>query len=154
MKKAVIILILLFSLSINAQVTDKAPVSEQKADSPAPASIKKETAPTPPDQKDEDDPEAQNIPKTFEPVGISSFGLYFIGLALGIVGMNSSHPLFEVIRFLNPMWWANRIILVGVAECLLLIIVVMCFFILSFLTTLRFLRINPVWSRYFLSGFS
>ncbi|MCP1507504.1 ABC-2 type transport system permease protein [Pseudomonas marginalis] len=74
--------------------------------------------------------------------------LSFLMLALGIVGMNSSHPLFEVIRFFNPMWWANRIMLIGVAECSLLVIMVFCFFILSFLTTLRFLLINPVWSRY------
>ncbi|MNK24788.1 hypothetical protein D3C87_431020 [compost metagenome] len=79
--------------STATQPADKVPTSGQKADSKESISIKNETASTPPNQKDEEDPEPQTKPKTFEPVGISSFSLYFIGLTLGIVGILAANPV-------------------------------------------------------------
>jgi len=72
----------------------------------------------------------------------------FLMLVLGVVSANASHRVFEVIRYFNPMWWANQIMSLGVAECAFLVRVVVCLFVISFLMLIRFLLINPVWSRY------
>ncbi|MDQ0653568.1 ABC transporter permease [Pseudomonas cedrina] len=69
-------------------------------------------------------------------------------LALGIVSVSSSHPTLAVIRFFNPMGWANNIMLAGVAEHGWVVLIVGVLFGITFLLMVRFLRVNPVWSRY------
>ncbi|QXH82029.1 MULTISPECIES: hypothetical protein [Pseudomonas] len=51
-------------------------------------------------------------------------------------------------QFFNPMGWANKVMLVGVAECWLVVLLVVVLLVVSFFLMFRFLRINPVWSRY------
>lgn len=74
--------------------------------------------------------------------------LSFLMLALGVVSLESSHPVLETLKRVNPLWWANQIMLVGVAKSFHIVVTVVGLFILAFCVTLRFLRINPVWSRY------
>ncbi|VVN15080.1 hypothetical protein PS664_04006 [Pseudomonas fluorescens] len=69
-------------------------------------------------------------------------------LALGIVSIGTSSPFLERVSFFNPMWWANHIMLVGVAECWFIALVIGASFFVSLWLVFRFLTINPVWSRY------
>lgn len=69
-------------------------------------------------------------------------------LALGIVSIGTSSPFLERVSFFNPMWWANHIMLVGVAECWFIALVIGVSFFVSLWVVFRFLTINPVWSRY------
>lgn len=69
-------------------------------------------------------------------------------LALGIMSSGSSSPAFAIVSFFNPMGWANKVMLVGVAECWLVVLLVVVLLVVSFFLMFRFLRINPVWSRY------
>ncbi|MFL1544166.1 ABC transporter permease [Pseudomonas sp. O39] len=69
-------------------------------------------------------------------------------LALGIVSLNSSSPMLAYVKFINPMWWANRVMLAGVAEYWLVVLVVFVLLVFLFVVMVRFLIINPVWSRY------
>ncbi|WP_248482640.1 ABC transporter permease [Pseudomonas sp. CYM-20-01] len=69
-------------------------------------------------------------------------------LALGIVSASTSHTALEVIKLLNPMRWANQIMLEGVVGSIEVMLVVMVAFSISFGVTFRLLLINPVWSRY------
>ncbi|WP_327191920.1 hypothetical protein [Pseudomonas trivialis] len=69
-------------------------------------------------------------------------------LALGIVSTGSSSPAFVIVSFFNPMWWANKVMLVGLAECWLVVLKVVGLLVVSFFLMFRFLLINPVWSRY------
>ncbi|MBM9484930.1 ABC transporter permease [Pseudomonas sp. ICBG1301] len=90
---------------------------------------------------------------TLIPIGFQNtstvFSIFsFAMLALGIGSLNSSHPLVETIAIFNPMGWANRIMLVGVAESLPMVTVVVGLFIFTGVLVFRFLLINPVWSRY------
>lgn len=75
---------------------------------------------------------------------ISSLGM----LALGVVSIGASSALLVNLSFFNPMWWANRVMLVGLAECwhVVVVVVVLLMFLLPVMC--RFLIINPVWSRY------
>lgn len=90
---------------------------------------------------------------TLAPIGFQNthtlFSMFsFAMLALGIAGMNSSHPLFEAVGLFNPMRWANHIMLVGVAASLPIVALVVGLFFLTRWVVFRFLLINPVWSRY------
>ncbi|WP_339467593.1 ABC transporter permease [Pseudomonas sp. EL_65y_Pfl1_R83] len=69
-------------------------------------------------------------------------------LALGIVSAGSSSPVITVVSFFNPMGWANKVMLVGLAECRLVVLMVIVLLLASLFLTFRFLLINPVWSRY------
>ncbi|MBN2978571.1 ABC transporter permease [Pseudomonas lactucae] len=90
---------------------------------------------------------------TLVPVGFQNASTVFsmlslTMLALGIVSIGSLNPMLAIVRFFNPMWWANRIMLVGVAECGWVVVVVVICLVLSLWVMFRFLLINPVWSRY------
>lgn len=80
--------------------TNEPAVSARKTDSSDPVTIttespteQAETAP-PADQDDDDQPESTR--KTFEPVGIVSFGLYFVAVILGLLAI----PALNAIPFL------------------------------------------------------
>ncbi|MFL1386697.1 ABC transporter permease [Pseudomonas tritici] len=90
---------------------------------------------------------------TLVPLGFQSASTVFsmsslAMLALGIVGTGSSSPAFVIVSFFNPMWWANKVMLVGLAECWLVVLMVVVLLVVSFFLMFRFLLINPVWSRY------
>ncbi|WP_017528390.1 hypothetical protein [Pseudomonas fluorescens] len=90
---------------------------------------------------------------TLVPVGFQNastvFSMLSLGmLALGIVSIGSLNSTLALVRFFNPMWWANRVMLVGVTECGWVVVVVVVCLVLSWVLMFRFLLINPVWSRY------
>lgn len=90
---------------------------------------------------------------TLVPVGFQNastvFSMLSLGmLALGIVSISSLNSTLALVRFFNPMWWANRVMLVGVTECGWVVVVVVVCLVLSWVLMFRFLLINPVWSRY------
>ncbi|VVP49982.1 hypothetical protein PS862_05340 [Pseudomonas fluorescens] len=74
---------------------------------------------------------------------ITSFAM----LALGILSTREPHPIVELINTINPLYIANTIMSRGFEnyETMLSILIS---FVSAFLLSLRFLRINPVWSRY------
>ncbi|TFY86799.1 ABC transporter permease [Pseudomonas kairouanensis] len=88
------------------------------------------------------------IPMGFQNTNTAFSVLSFLMLGVGVASVNSSHRLFEVIKVYNPMWWANQVMSLGVSESIIVVLVAVmtCFF--AFWITLRFLVINPVWSRY------
>lgn len=87
------------------------------------------------------------IPMGFQNTNTVFSILSFMMLALGIVSLGQN-PLLGTFTHLNPMWWANQIMQFGVAESLPIVVVIVVLFTCSFCITLRFLRVNPVWSRY------
>ncbi|MGR3889146.1 ABC transporter permease [Pseudomonas sp. 1152_12] len=90
---------------------------------------------------------------TLVPLGFQNtstvFSMLSLGmLALGILSIGSSNPLLLSVSLFNPMWWANRVMLVGLAECWLVVVVVVALLMILLSVMCRFLIINPVWSRY------
>lgn len=90
---------------------------------------------------------------TLIPLGFQSASTVFSMLSLsmiglGVISISSRSPVLAIVNFFNPMWWANKIMSIGVEECWLVILVVFILFVFSFLAVFRFLIINPVWSRY------
>lgn len=90
---------------------------------------------------------------TLIPLGFQNASTVFSVLSLamlgfGVVGIGSPSPLLMVVNYFNPMWWANKIMLVGVLELWIVFLVVVVFLVISFLLMFRFLIIGPVWSRY------
>lgn len=75
---------------------------------------------------------------------VTSFGM----LVWGVLSARDSHPLLGIINSFNPLYVANQIMVGGVERHPVLIFGVFFSFIAVFLFSLRFLRINPVWSRY------
>ncbi|MNR48622.1 hypothetical protein D3C85_1678780 [compost metagenome] len=67
---------------------------------------------------------------------------------LGVLSVRDLHPVLDIIKRFNPLYIANQIMIGGVERHPVLILGVFFSFITVFLLSLRFLRINPVWSRY------
>ena len=88
------------------------------------------------------------VPMGFQNTNTVFSILSFVMLAFGVASLGSMHSMVEVVRFFNPLWWANQIMLLGVAESFYVVMAVAGLFVCSFYITLRFLLINPVWSRY------
>lgn len=72
----------------------------------------------------------------------------FIMLILGILSTRQSHPAIDFINTFNPLCLANQIMIGGFEKHEILISSTVIAFVGVFLLSLRFLRINPVWSRY------
>ena len=73
----------------------------------------------------------------------------FSMLILGIYGASSSlSGISSIIRCINPLAMANDILLQGAIDNKVLTFTIIIVFIGTLLSTLRLLRINPVWSRY------
>jgi ABC-2 type transport system permease protein len=72
----------------------------------------------------------------------------FIMLALGILSTRQPHHAINLINTFNPLWIANKIMGEGIEKHYILTSAILLSFILVFFISLRFLRINPVWSRY------
>ncbi len=75
---------------------------------------------------------------------MTSFGM----LVLGVLSVRDLHPVLDFIQGFNPLYIANQIMAGGIERHPILILGVFFSFIAVFLLSLRFLRINPVWSRY------
>jgi len=75
---------------------------------------------------------------------IASFSM----LILGIYGVSSSSEVSSIIRRANPLSMANDIISQGLTNNKTLTLTIVILFLGALLSTLRLLRINPVWSRY------
>ncbi|WP_085718809.1 ABC transporter permease [Pseudomonas sp. B28(2017)] len=75
---------------------------------------------------------------------VTSFGM----LVLGVLSIRDLHPALDFVKEFNPLYVANKIMVEGVERHPILILGVFFSFVAVFLLTLRFLRINPVWSRY------
>lgn len=75
---------------------------------------------------------------------MTSFGM----LVLGVLSLRDLHPVLDVIKGFNPLYIANQIMIGGIERHPVLILGVFFSFIAVLLLSLRFLRINPVWSRY------
>ncbi|NMY96843.1 ABC transporter permease [Pseudomonas proteolytica] len=88
------------------------------------------------------------IPINFQNTNTLFSVVSFVMLVVGVAGMNSSLPLMTVVSFFNPLWWANRIMVEGVAQLGLLVAVIVILYIVVFLISVRFLLVTPVWSRY------
>lgn len=90
---------------------------------------------------------------TLAPLGFQNASAVFSILSLtllagGVISIGARYPLVDKINVLNPMWWANQIMVLGVFDCLLAISVIVVLFMGACWMTFNFLLINPVWSRY------
>ncbi|MCU1735886.1 MULTISPECIES: ABC transporter permease [Pseudomonas] len=72
----------------------------------------------------------------------------FTLLILGLAGSLSTSPLLKVINLGNPLLRAAELIENGFKGKTLFILLTLSLFTSSVLITIKFLRINPVWSRY------
>lgn len=88
------------------------------------------------------------VPMGFQNTSTLFSAVSFAMLMFGVVSTLSSHPLIEWLKVFNPMWWANQVMLQGVANSSLLVAMIVVLFLTSFWMTYRFLLVNPVWSRY------
>ncbi|VVO65129.1 ABC transporter permease [Pseudomonas fluorescens] len=77
-------------------------------------------------------------------LSVTSFGM----LVWGVISVRDLHPVLDIINRFNPLYVANKIMVGGVERHPVLILGVFFSFIGVFLLSLRFMRINPVWSRY------
>lgn len=75
---------------------------------------------------------------------ITSFSM----LILGIYGVSSSSDISNIVRIVNPLAMGNDIISQGIMDNRIFTVAIVILFTCTLLLTLRFLRINPVWSRY------
>lgn len=90
---------------------------------------------------------------TLMPMGFQSTNTIFsvlslAMLSLGVISAGSLGADLNGFRLFNPMWWANHVMLVGVADALSVVCTVVTLLGFSLWGVYRFLIINPVWSRY------
>ena len=83
----------------------------------------------------------QNANTTFS---IISFSMLTLGIYSANITPSTSYSLYNI----NPLAMAYNIILNGTQSNLPHLIFILTLFPITFLLTLRFLRVNPVWSRY------
>ncbi len=83
----------------------------------------------------------QNANTTFS---IISFSMLTLGIYSANITRSTSYSLYNI----NPLAMAYNIILNGTQSNLPHLIIILTLFPITFLLTLRFLRVNPVWSRY------
>lgn len=72
----------------------------------------------------------------------------FVMLVLGVLSIRSESSVIDLVNVLNPLCLANSIMVGGVENNYFIVSGIFVLFIAIFLLSLRFLRINPVWSRY------
>lgn len=87
-------------------------------------------------------------PLTFQNANTGYSIISFIMLVFGIYDMNTSSTEVDFHQIFNPLWLANRIIYYGLENNCMLALCTAALFVCIFLLTLRYLRVNPVWSRY------
>lgn len=72
----------------------------------------------------------------------------FVMLALGVTSINAPNAVVEYIKVFNPMWWANEIMRLGVSNSMHVVCMAFFLMLMTFGLLLKYLIINPVWSRY------
>lgn len=88
------------------------------------------------------------LPLSFQNANTVFSIVSFTMLVLGILGVGDSHPIIEAVNEFNPLCVANQIMVGGYGKYSVLVLWIGGSFAAAFLLSLRFLRINPVWSRY------
>lgn len=72
----------------------------------------------------------------------------FVLLIVGLSDSFSTRPLLKAINLGNPLLHATELIENGIKRKTIFTLLTLFLFISSLLITIKFLRINPVWSRY------
>jgi ABC-2 type transport system permease protein len=72
----------------------------------------------------------------------------FCMLILGVMGASRINDITDIINSGNPLMLANRLMTEGLAHHKHITITIIFTFTAAFLGALKYLRINPVWSRY------
>ncbi|MGY2291213.1 ABC transporter permease, partial [Pseudomonas sp. SDO528_S397] len=90
----------------------------------------------------------QTIPMGFQNTHTLLSIVSFVMLALGVMSINAPHAVVEYIKVFNPMWWANEIMQLGVSNSMRVVCMAFFLMLMTFGLLLKYLIINPVWSRY------
>lgn len=85
------------------------------------------------------------LPMNFQNANTAYSITSFAMLVLGVLGIRNDSYMIYIINMFNPLNIANNI-MVGRVEGAYFLVFLM--FVVAFWLSLRFLRINPVWSRY------
>ncbi|VVN89989.1 ABC transporter permease [Pseudomonas fluorescens] len=72
----------------------------------------------------------------------------FCMLILGVMGASRANEIADIINSGNPLMLANRLMAEGLEKNKAITFTIILTFSAAFLGTLKYLRINPVWSRY------
>lgn len=72
----------------------------------------------------------------------------FCMLILGVMGASRINDITDIINSGNPLMLANRLMAEGLAHHKYITMTIIFTFTAAFLVALKYLRINPVWSRY------
>lgn len=88
------------------------------------------------------------LPMNFQNANTIFSVISFVMLALGVLGVRGESSIINFVNVFNPLCVANKIMLGGVLGNGFLVFCICVLFVAVFLLSLRFLRINPVWSRY------
>jgi len=75
---------------------------------------------------------------------ILSFSMLILGLSKSL----STNIITETLNTVNPLWHASQLMQQGVNQQSNFTLISLAFFIASTAASIKFLRINPVWSRY------
>ncbi|MFW0756891.1 ABC transporter permease [Pseudomonas sp. H11T01] len=85
-----------------------------------------------------------NFQNSNTPLSIISFCM----LILGVMGASRTNEMTDIINSGNPLMFANRLMAEGLEHNKFIVITILLTFAAAFSGTLKYLRINPVWSRY------
>jgi ABC-2 type transport system permease protein len=77
-------------------------------------------------------------------LSICSFGM----LALGIISTSLQNPAINIANYFNPLVFANCLMLSEQCQSITAKIKIITIFIVVFFVTVKYFRINPIWSRY------
>ncbi|MHA6126748.1 ABC transporter permease [Pseudomonas fluorescens group sp. PF-1] len=88
------------------------------------------------------------VPMNYQNSNTTFSIVLFSMLVLGVLGSRDSHYAMDAFNKINPLYIANQIMLGGFEQHYFLVAWVVILFVVVFSISLRFLRINPVWSRY------
>lgn len=88
------------------------------------------------------------LPLSFQNANTIFSIVSFLMLVFGILSAGGLHPVVEAVNKVNPLFVVNKLMVGGYEKYYILIFWIIGSFAAIFLLSLRFLRINPVWSRY------
>lgn len=88
------------------------------------------------------------LPVNFQNANTVFSVVSFVMLVLGVLGVRGKSSVINFVNFFNPLNVANQIMVGGIRENCFLVFGICVLFAVVFWVSLRFLRINPVWSRY------
>ena len=88
------------------------------------------------------------LPMSFQNANAVYSILSFVMLVFGVLSVHGKHSVIGLINIFNPLSIANNVMTGEFEDITILVGGVLSLFVVVFLLSLRFLRINPVWSRY------